>query len=342
MSCDSNGLCIPAADQPDSDFGQIAASMEMARQIGVYTDPNAISIFGGERSDCSKGKLGFKSCCSPKAGAANNSEIMGTVVSGASSIGKELADIGSMYVYDSLMKSDTLQQGIGVMISTANNWFTPNGVSEGAEFFNGNFDPSFSYMGFTASFGAASSSAGSMLLGNVGSVHFSFNPYMLAAQLVLDWVISCDPSDAMTAIRKGQNLCHYVGTFCSKKILGACIEKKESHCCYNSRLARIVQQQGRAQLGIEWGAANSPQCGGFTPEVFQQLDLAKMDLSEFIAEIQAKAVNTIPGTNRAVTNVTNKVNQYFGQPTGAPRTAPSGNLHTTPTGNALNRATTKQ
>lgn len=347
MTCDSNGICIPAADQPDAEFGKAAAAMELAREIGVYTDPNNIAIFGGERSECSKGKLGIKSCCSPRAGAANNSAILSTAISGAASIGKEVADIGSMYVYDSLMSSETLQQGMGAMISTANNWFTPNGASEGAEFFNGNFDPSFSYMGFTASFGAATATTGSMMVGSVGEVYFSFNPYMLAAQLALQWVMSCDTSDALTAMRKGQNLCHHVGTYCSNKsILGVCLESKEAHCCYNSRLARIVQEQGRLQIGKSWGAAESPQCGGFTQSEFEKLDLSKMDLREFITEIQAKAVNTIPGTNRAVSNVGSKVSNYFsnGSGTGGSVYLPSdasGNLHRTPTGNALNKSTTK-
>lgn len=359
MSCDSNGLCIPAADQPDNDFGKIAASMEMARQIGVYTDPNAISIFGGESSECSKGKLGVKSCCTPKAGATNNSSLAASMFSAGANLSKELVDAGSMYVYDSLMSSQTLQQGVGTMISTVNNWFAG---SPDYDFLSGRFDPSFSMMGFTASYGAAAGasgggvfewaatkalgpknfiSTGTYQLGSAAGFNITFNPYMLMAQLFIDWVLSCDASDAMTGIRKGQNLCQHVGTYCSRKVLGACVESKESHCCYNSRLARIVQQQGRAQIGKGWGSAEAPQCGGFTPEEFQRLDMSKMDLSEFIAEIQAKAVNTIPGTNRAVTNVTTKVNNYFGQSSAATGTTPSGNLHQTATGNALNKSTSK-
>jgi len=45
---------------------------------------------------------------------------------------------------------------------------------------------------------------------------------------------------------------------------------------------------------------------------FARLNISAMDLSEFIAQIEAKAVNMIPGTNRAVTNVSTKVNNYFG------------------------------
>jgi conjugal transfer mating pair stabilization protein TraN len=342
MACDANGVCIPSVDQADKDFGNVAASMELSRQIAVYTNPNSIEIFNGESAECSKGKLGVKSCCSPKAGGANNNQVVTSLVSGAASIGKELADIGSYYVYDSLMSSETLQQGMGAMISTVNNWFTPNGASEGAEFFNGKFDPSFSYMGFTASFGAASASTGSILLGNVGGTYFSFNPYMLAAQIAINWIMTCNASDGMTAMRKGQNLCHHVGTYCASKFLGSCTESKESYCCYNSRLARIVQEQGRAQLGKSWGVAQSPQCNGFSQSEFERLDFAKMDLSEFVAEIQAKAINTIPGTTRAVQNVGAKVTNYFGSAPSSSLYIPSnssGNLHPTATGNALNKAT---
>ena len=349
MTCDANGICIPSADQPDNDFGKVAAGMELARQIGVYTDPNNIAIFGGEVSECSKGKFNIKTCCTPKAGATNNAGVAATVLQGAASMGKELMDVGSMYVYDSLMTNDSLQQGMGTMISSVNNWLTPSGASEGAEFFNGKFDPSISYMGFTASWGAASSTLGSVSMGSVGNAYFSFNPYMLAGQLFISWALSCDAKDSMTALRKGQNLCHHVGTYCADEFFGQCIEAKESHCCFNSHLARIVQEQGRPQLGKGWGEPKEPQCGGFSADEFQRLDMSKMDLSEFIAEIQAKAVNTIPGTNRAVTNVTSKVTNYFGASTGSgtsngslylPGNA-SGNLHQTATGNALNKATTK-
>lgn len=360
MSCDSNGLCIPAADQADSDFGVIAASMEMARQIGVYTDPNNPTIFGGENSECSKGKLGIRSCCTPKAGAPSNASVAMSIFGASLTTGKELTDVGSKYMYDALSSSPTLQQGMGTMISTVNNWFssTPD-----YNFFNAQFDPSFSIMGFTASYGSATAGSGSAIewattkvLGegnfvSIGSFpivkgndfYIQFNPYVLLAQLFIDWVLTCDPSDAITALRKGQNLCHHVRTYCSRRVLGICLERKEAHCCYNSVLQRVVQEQGRLQLGKNWDT-----CEGFTLDEFSRLDMSSMDLSEFIAEIQAKAVNTIPGTNRAITNVTSKVNNYFGTPS-SESSAPSlylpgtssGNLHPSATGNALNKSTTK-
>jgi len=93
-------------------------------------------------------------------------------------------------------------------------------------------------------------------------------------------------------MRKSNRLCHYLGSYCSSKFLGACVTKKESYCCFNSRLAKIINEQGRGQIGKSWGGAKSPDCSGFTPEQLQSLDFGQMDLTEFYAEIQATSLDT--------------------------------------------------
>lgn len=39
-------------------------------------------------------------------------------------------------------------------------------------------------------------------------------------------------------------------TYCSKKFLGVCLTKRKAYCCFESKLARILQEQGRRQLGV--------------------------------------------------------------------------------------------
>ena len=68
-------------------------------------------------------------------------------------------------------------------------------------------------------------------------------------------------------MKRGQNLCVHVGTYCSRKVLGVCLEKKERHCCFNSKLARIINRQGRAQLGLPMNS-----CGGFNQAQLQALE----------------------------------------------------------------------
>ena len=55
-------------------------------------------------------------------------------------------------------------------------------------------------------------------------------------------------------------------------------------------LARIINEQGRVQVGKSWGSAQGPDCAGFTIAELQSLDFAAMDLSEFYASL----VPTLP------------------------------------------------
>lgn len=102
--------------------------------------------------------------------------------------------------------------------------------------------------------------------------------------------------------RLGANLCIYVGEYCSKtvKILGVklCRTKKKAYCCYNSTLARIINTEGNKQLGRGMGGPKDATCQGFTIDEFSKIDLSKMDLSEFVAEVTAKA-NATSSKNQA-------------------------------------------
>ena len=49
---------------------------------------------------------------------------------------------------------------------------------------------------------------------------------------------------------------------------------------FGSKLGRILQQQGRAQLGIGWG-----DCRGFTVAEVERIDFDRLDLSEFTEDL---------------------------------------------------------
>lgn len=130
-----------------------------------------------------------------------------------------------------------------------------------------------------------------------------FSPTAFASQQsisLIQEIFTC--KDAMSEEEKalpnrlGANLCIYVGEYCSKtkRILGIklCQTKKKAYCCYNSTLARIINTEGNKQLGRGMGDPESATCQGFTIDEFSKLDLSKMDLSEFVAEVTAKVQNT--------------------------------------------------
>lgn len=120
----------------------------------------------------------------------------------------------------------------------------------------------------------------------------------LAINFMMDFLLSgCDQQDMEVGMLKGSGMCHEVGSYCSSKILGICIQKSRGQCCFNTKLGRIIQEQGRPQLksfnAVGWGTPKAPYCRGFTPEEFQALDFSKMDLSEYYSEIEARAQSDI-------------------------------------------------
>lgn len=88
----------------------------------------------------------------------------------------------------------------------------------------------------------------------------------------------------MLSLKRGERLCISTGNYCSSKIpiINICLAITETYCCYNSRLARIIGQQGGAQLGI------GTNCAGFTAAQLNQIDFSRINLTEFMADIQSK------------------------------------------------------
>jgi conjugal transfer mating pair stabilization protein TraN len=120
----------------------------------------------------------------------------------------------------------------------------------------------------------------------------------LAINLMMELLLSgCDQQDMETALLRSSGMCHEVGSYCTASVLGVCIQKARGHCCFNTLLGRIIQEQGRPQLKAfndnPWGTPKRPMCRGFTPEEFQALDFSRIDLSQYYAEIEARAQSEI-------------------------------------------------
>lgn len=76
-----------------------------------------------------------------------------------------------------------------------------------------------------------------------------------------------------------------VGKYCHKHVLGKCVETRKSYCRFHSHLARIIQQNGRAQLHLNFGNPKSPNCQGLSSQQLQQIDLSQMDFREVYTDI---------------------------------------------------------
>lgn len=125
----------------------------------------------------------------------------------------------------------------------------------------------------------------------------------------------CDSEEKALGKAKENLLTVYVGTYCSTKVLGVCLQKKKTYCQFDSKLAQIVQVQGRkGQLGIDFGSGKHPDCRGITVEELQSLKFDRMDFSNFYSDLNAGT--TIPSDSELAERVKEQVASALQQSAG--------------------------
>ena len=92
---------------------------------------------------------------------------------------------------------------------------------------------------------------------------------------------NCSASERELAEERNAGNTHYLGRYCSRRtFFGVCIRHSRAWCVFGSKLGRILQQQGRRQLGIGWSS-----CRGLTVAEVEGIDFASLDLSEFTQDL---------------------------------------------------------
>lgn len=262
------GSTTPSDSCKDGDFAQVMTGMETAREYSRYYDPNTQTFFNGKASQCGiklGGNLGGNCCRTAESAdkwtdaALTAALTQGLAAAGASAYTFTIVVTESSAALASVASAmGTAGVGTSVASSTA-----------------------------TAGVGGAIGANGSFVI-TVDPVTMGI---AVAIYLVMQW-LGCDPEEQKVAIKRKAGICHSVGSFCSKKVTGICVEKKEAQCCFVSKLARIINEGGRIQLNKSWGSATAPQCGGFTQDEIGKLDFSKLDLTEFYDDIKAKSIDS--------------------------------------------------
>ncbi len=89
---------------------------------------------------------------------------------------------------------------------------------------------------------------------------------------------------------RSEKKCIQVGQYCAERFpfTGVCLRQKTVFCCFGSKFGKLLQEQGRKQLGMTFGTPECPECRGFTPEELSRLDFSKLDLTEIAEEVMDK------------------------------------------------------
>jgi conjugal transfer mating pair stabilization protein TraN len=107
--------------------------------------------------------------------------------------------------------------------------------------------------------------------------------------------------------------------YCHNKVLGVCTSYHQVYCVFPSKIARIVQVEGRRnQLGIGFGVVGDdyahPDCRGITPEELSRLDFGKMDFRSLYNDMLRKAESILPNPQtigqRISENITKQKKQH--------------------------------
>lgn len=94
----------------------------------------------------------------------------------------------------------------------------------------------------------------------------------------------CSPEELHLAELRRDGRCHYVGRY-SDTTIGVKTSDRHVYCCFGSKLARVVNEQGRDQLELLWGEPKHPDCRGLYQNEFSKLNFSKMDLSELYEDL---------------------------------------------------------
>ncbi len=96
---------------------------------------------------------------------------------------------------------------------------------------------------------------------------------------------TCNADELALADMRERGLCHYIGP--QKEKLLDLVKIGETHvfCCFDSKLARILQEQGRDQLAISWEKPHHTNCRGFTLDEISQINFSTLDFGEIYSDV---------------------------------------------------------
>lgn len=146
----------------------------------------------------------------------------------------------------------------------------------------------------------------------------------------------CQTNEVLTTASVSIGLCHYVGDYCTNSWpMVGCVQMSKMYCCFDGKLGRIINEQGRTQLKRYkqaycpagncgpytaalahtdtqfWNTSIVPDCGGLKVEEMQMLKWGKpngIDLSEYFTDVVNSITAALPNIQ---TSLMQQVNDFY-------------------------------
>ncbi|KTC73157.1 type-F conjugative transfer system mating-pair stabilization protein TraN [Legionella bozemanae] len=126
----------------------------------------------------------------------------------------------------------------------------------------------------------------------------------------------CSDSEKKLGKARENKLVVPTGHYCYKrrKFPGGsvCTDTHETYCVFQSKLARIVQEQGRRnQLHISFGKGKHSNCSGITPEQMQLIHFEAINFSEFYDDVKNKMKK--PDYGQTANGISQRLKEIYNQ-----------------------------
>lgn len=314
------GACWDTGYKNNTEMGQAMSSFAVAQQGARYFNANDFQLFRGFPAACGHRLGGILNCCKKNAFG----DILFDVLHAPDMFRPPSFAFGdgdqnglplfNDQVYDFLYLKDST--GLLAASMRALTTLTGEAVDIWADIKEQDFK------------GALLKGTITTPLKVVGAIYNQYIDRVIEFTTLFGLVEGCTEDDALTLSKQKLHLCVGVGSHCTKKmpITGWCIGDREYRsCCFNSVLAKLINDQGRAQLmqrqiqgtlsppnlaaslfgtdarsqSERFGTGEAPNCIGFSIEQFKAIDFSKIDFGPFLATVAPK----LPDKNAAIARV---------------------------------------
>lgn len=305
--------CMDPNRQSSSDFGKAAAMLQALQQIGqdvtcdVSTggDMSLCRVFSGEASTCKMALGGYVDCCESPGGVSLSDYIL--MLKSTSRIDNYLMNSSSMeavkgsysalrnpvvdsvnYVKKAFTEqldnlSGSVPSGVGGAFdgaTAAMNGFKQAIMSGANDFIAEQFGAEIASMFFEVGAEGVVGLAGpfAAALSVVGLIYTIYS----VGKLLVNIVWQCSEDELALGIDVELYKTRFIGSYCAKKTVIGCVERRKSYCTFSSPLTRIINEQARPQLERGWGSPKAPDCSGITLAELERLDWNQIDLTEWM------------------------------------------------------------
>ncbi|MBK5966748.1 conjugal transfer protein TraN [Thiocystis minor] len=318
--------CASFTPEQSSDFGAAVAALQAAEFVTLDSDCSSgtCQVFKGTASDCKRAVGGIVNCCKTPDGISLGNYLqlifkiakLDSVTMTLNAAGTATPGFGAWETLRSPLVDtwSAVQDGFTSAVNnvTGNTAAaTTEAAKEGvisafkqqlmqqtAQWTANLFGPQAANLLFAdaATGGAAFAADGTALTTNVGlgGVVGTVLLYVMWAYLIYTIVMilihliwECTEDEFKLGAQRALKSCHRIGSYCKKTFFGACIESRDSYCCFNSPLSRILSEQIKGQLGLGFGSAKHPNCAGIGVETLAHVNWAAIDLREWLQMLTA-------------------------------------------------------